>query len=214
MRALLVALALVAAPAALAAHKPPTSGVHHTTAGKAAAAKALIRPGDIGEGWTAGLTPKKVGALTCGSAAKTVEGAVETGSAVSPTYRAGSTGPFVSETAYVYSTAAGAQRFFEHVASRAALACLAESVAGGSTKNVTFKVTHSQQLPAPKAGTKAAAYRVVGTAVVTAQKVRVYVDVVLLYRQNAISELSWSSFLVPVSSSLELQVARAAAARL
>ena len=214
MRALLIALALLAAPAALAANAPPTSGVHHTTAGMAAAKRALIRPADIARGWTAGLTPKKVGALTCGSAAKTVKGAVETGSAVSPTYRAGSTGPFVSESAYVYSTAAGAARFFEHVANKAALACLAASVAGGSTKNVTFKVSHSEQLPAPKAGTKTAAYRVVGSAQLTAQKVRVYVDVVLVLRRNAISELSWSSFLVPVSTSLQLHVARAAAARL
>lgn len=214
MRAFIIALALVAAPAALAAKAPPTSGVHHTAAGTAKAKRALLRAGDIGKGWTDGLTPKKVGVLTCGTAAATVAGAVETGSAVSPTFRAGSTGPFVSETTFVYADAAGAAKFFQHVATRAALSCLAHGVAGGSTKNVTFKVTRSQLLPAPKAGASSAAYRVVGSAVSTAQKVRVYVDVVLLLRGAAISELSYSSFLTPMDSTLELRVARAAAARL
>ncbi len=215
VRPFVIVLALfVLAPAALAAEAPPTSGVHHTAAGTAAAKHALLRAGDVGKGWSDGLTPKKVGALTCGSAAKTVAGAIETGSAVSPTFRAGSTGPFVSETTFRYADATGAARFYDHVASSAALSCLAKSVAAGSTKNVTFKVTQSQLLQPPKAGARSAAYRIVGSADSTGQKVRVYVDVVLLLRGAAISELSYSSFLTPMDAALELHVARAAAARL
>ena len=188
--------------------------MHHTPAGGAVARRGLLRLSELGQGWAAGSKPAKVGRLTCGVAAPTVKGAVETGSAVSPTYRAGATGPFVSQTVYVYSRPAGASLFWRHVVGPQALSCLATSVAGFSTKNVTFKVTRSQALPAPHAATRAVAYRVVGTAVSTPQKVTVYVDVVLLLRGNAIAELGFSSFSRPVASGLELRLARVVAARL
>jgi len=212
--AVIIAVAVVAAPAAAAAKKkPPTSGVHHTDAGNAAARRALVRVSDLGSGWSKGATPKKIGKLTCGSAPPTVAGVVEIGSAITPTYRQSSAGPFLSQATYIYGGPAQASLFWQHVAGRSALACLAKGVAGGSTKDVSFRVTHEELLPKP-AGTLSAAYRVVGQAKTTLQKVRVYVDVVLIQRGAAISELSWSSFSTPVAASLERRVARAADTRL
>ena len=211
---IIVALAFLLAPAAGAAKsKPPTSGVHHTVAGTAAARRSLLRLSDLGAGWSKGTTPKQVGVLTCGSAAPTLAGVIEIGSAITPTYRESSSGPFVSEATYVYGSAAQATLFWAHVSGRAALACLAKGVAGGSTKVVSFRVTREQALPAP-AGKRSAAYRVVGEAKTGLQKVRVYVDVVLVQRGNAIAEISWSSFADPVAASLERGIARTAATRL
>jgi hypothetical protein len=206
MRAALMALVLVAAP--------PTSGVHHTPAGVTAAKSVLLRAHDIGAGWTTTAAPaKKVGALTCGNASPTVNGAVETGSAASPTYGAGAAGPFVTQEVFVYSTVAGAQRFWQHAVGKQTLACVAKSVTAASTKDVTFKVTGSSNLPAP-VGARSSAYRIAGQAVTQAQNVTVYVDVVLVQRGNAIAEVSFSSFQTPFSRGMELRIARAAAARL
>jgi hypothetical protein len=202
MRALLAAL-LVAAP-----------GVHHTPAGTAAAHRALLRRADLGAGWIAGATPKKVGTLTCDTAAPP-KGVIEIGSAVSPTFQSSATGPFVSQSAYVYSSAAGATKLFAHIGGSTAVKCLAQSFLGAdSTNTVTFTVTKQQTMRAPKVNGQATAYRVIGRASASAQRVRVYVDIVLIRRGHAISEVSYASFSVPLAASLEAQVARAAANRL
>lgn len=203
MRALLAALLVAATP-----------GVHHTAAGTAAAHKALVRHADLGAGWTAGATPKKVGALTCATATAP-KGVVETGSAVSPTYQSSATGPFLSQSVYVYSTAAGAATLFARVGGQQALTCLAQSFLGADPKGqVVFTASKQQTLPAPKVTGKANAYRVVGRAIVSAQKVTVYVDVVLIQRGNAISALSFATFSAPVSTSVEARIARTVSNRL
>jgi hypothetical protein len=205
MRAALIALSLLVAP--------PTSGVHHTPAGVATAKRVLLRAQDVGAGWKATAKAKKVGQLTCGAAAPTAPGAVEIGSAASPTYGAGVAGPFVTQEVFVYSTVTGAQRFWQHVVGKQTLACVAKGVTGASTKDVTFTVTHTASLPAP-AGADSAAYRVLGQAHTQAQKVTVYVDVVLVRRGNAIAEVSFSSFTTPFPRGMELRIARAAASRI
>lgn len=200
--------------ALLAAFLVAATGVHHTPAGTAVAHKALLRRADLGAGWLAGATPKKVGSLSCNSAAPP-KGVIETGSAVSPTFQGGATGPFVSQSAYVYSTAAGASKLFAHIGGSAAVKCLAQSFLGADPSNtVTFMVTKQQTMPAPKVNGQATAYRVIGRASASAQRVRVYVDIVLIRRGNAISEVSYASFSVPVGASLEAHIARAAANRI
>ncbi len=193
---------------------PPTTGVHHTPAGVAAAKSMLLRAHDVGVSWKTTAPPvKKVGELTCGNASPTVEGAVETGSAASPTFGADLTGPFVTQSVFVYSTVTGAQRFWQHAVGKQTLACAAKSVTAASTKDVTFKITRSTQLPAP-AGARSAAYRVVGRAVTQAQEVTVYVDVVLVQRGSAIAEVSFASFQEPFSRGMEQRIVSTAAARL
>lgn len=204
MRALLAVLAVAAA----------TPGVHHTPAGIAAAHRVLLHRADLGAGWTAGATPKSAGSLACQSPTF-VKGVVETGSAVSPTYRASSSGPFVSASAYVYSSAAGAAKFFTTIAKPQALTCLAASLTGGkATGGVIFSVAKRQVLAAPRVSASAAAFRVIGRANVQAQRVTVYVDIVLLQRGNAITEVTFATFSAPFASSDESRIARAAAARL
>lgn len=202
MRALLAAFVAVVA-----------TGVHHTQAGTAEAHRVLLRHADLGAAWITGPTPKKVGSLAC--APLTLKGVVETGSAVSPTYRQAATGPFLSETTFVYNSSAAAASFFGHVATRGALSCLAQTIEqGNANSGVTFTVTKKEVLPPPRVSAKAAAYRIVGRASLQSQKVTVYVDVILLQRGNAISELSFSSFLEPVARADELRIARVAATRL
>jgi hypothetical protein len=200
--------------ALLAAFLVAATGVHHTPAGTAAAHKSLLRRADLGAGWLAGATPKKVGSLTCDTAAPP-KAVVEIGSAVSPTFQASGTGPFVSQSAYVYSTAAGAAKLFANTSGATAVKCLAQSFLGADPSgSVVFTATKQQTMRAPKVNGQATAYRVIGTARASAQRVRVYVDIVLIRRGNAISEVSYASFLVPPAASVEARVARAAANRL
>ena len=204
MRALLAVLAVVAT----------TPGVHHTAAGMSAAHRSLVVRGDLGPGWKAGATPKKPGALACRAPA-TLKGVVETGAAVSPLYSASASGPFLSASAFVYDTAAGAARFFEQIAKPSALPCLSQSLATGkSAAGVTFTVTRRQTLTAPRLGVSAAAYRVIGHATVSAQKVTVYADLILLQHASTIVELSFASFSAPVPAATETRIGRAAASRL
>jgi hypothetical protein len=197
-------LALVVAP-----------GVHHTAAGTAAAQRALLLHADLGAPWTAGATPKKVGALSCDVPTEQA-GVAEIGAAVSPTYRESAAGPFLSQSVFVYDSSAAASRFYQDFARPSALDCLSRSVTsgGGAAQGVVFTVSKRQALPAPKLGVTAAVYRVVGRAVVKEQRVAIYVDVVLLQRGSNISQLNFSSFSASVAAADELRIARAAASRL
>jgi hypothetical protein len=200
--------------AAIFATLVATPGVHHTPAGMAVAKKTLLRRADLGAGWVAGATPKKVGTLAC-RAPTQLSHVVETGAAVSPTYRAGSSGPFVSGSTFAYDSPGGAARYFDEIAKRSALACLAQSLTSGSSNGgVVFTVRKREVLPAPQLRVSAAAYRVVGTAKVSAQKVTVYADVVLLQHGTTIAQVSLASFAAPVGKATEARIARAAAARL
>jgi hypothetical protein len=207
MRALaMVALTLAAAPAA--------TGVHHTASGMAAARAALLRTSDLGRAWKAGATPKKPGDLTCGGTPASVAGVVETGRAASPTFRASDAGPFVAQTSYVYASAAAALAFWKHAVGPQTKQCAVDSLTAGSTKAVTFTASRVSVLAAPPVGRHSAAFRVQGQAKTAAQRVRVYLDVVLLIRGNTITELGFSSFAQPFAHADELRIDRRAAARL
>jgi hypothetical protein len=207
MRALAtIAVALVAAPAA--------TGVHHTVGGMAAARAALLRARDLGGAWKAGATPKHPGDLTCDATSPTVPGVVETGRAASPTFHATTAGPFVSQTTYVYASATAALAYWRHAVGPQTKQCAAESLTSSSTKSVTFVAGPTSTLAAPAVATRSAAFRVQGVAKTTGQRVRVYLDVVLLLRANAITELAFSSFAQPMARADELRIERRAAARL
>ena len=204
MRAIVATLAAVVA-----------TGVHHTAAGNTAAHRALLTHADLGKAWITGATPKKPGSLACTGSA-TVSGVTEIGAAVSPTYRSSGAGPFVSESAFVYDSAAGAARYYERIARRNALSCLAQALTAGAsqTQGLTFTVTKRLSLVTPRVGVTASAFRVIGVAKTQAQRVTIYVDAILLQHGTKIAEIGFSSFAAPVHAGDELRIARAAARHL
>jgi hypothetical protein len=204
MRTLLAVLAVVAT----------TPGVHHTPAGMGAAHRALLQRADLKGGWAAGTAPKAAGSLACRTPSS-LKGVVEIGAAVSPTYRASSSGPFVSSSAFVYDSAAGAASYFAKIAKPQALTCLGEALtAGKAGAGVTFTIVKRQTLPRPRVSATAVAYRIIGRATVSAQKVPVYADIVVMQRGNAISQVTLASFLAPVAAATENGIVRSASARL
>jgi hypothetical protein len=210
---ILVAASALAAPVAAAAAKPPVAAGTHTAAGMAAARRAVLALEDLGPGWKAGTAGPATSSLGCGGATSG-PGVVETGKAVSPTFSRSAAGPFVSQAVFVYGSAAQAQQVWQQTVGKPALTCLARSVTGGSTKDVKFTILHALTLPAPGAGTRSAAYRIVASAHSKLQTVSAYVDLVLVGRGDAVTEISYSGFSQPIDRSLELSVARALATRL
>jgi hypothetical protein len=91
---------------------------------------------------------------------------------------------------------------------------VAASLRHGSGGGIRFATTHQGQLGLPKLGARRSGYRVAGTATTTAQTINVYLDMVVLARGRTLTAISLSSFSEPVTRSLELGIARRAAARL
>lgn len=203
MRAFLAVLVLAA------------TGVHHTAAGMATAQRALLSHTDLGSRWLAGTTPKKAGSLSCTGGTSQVRGVVEIGAAVTPTYRLSASGPFVSESSFVYNSAAAAGRYFRQAAQPNLSSCLVQMLTGGNTNQaVAFIPGTPEPLPTPRLPAAVVAYRIDGQAVATAQKVLVYVDVVVAQRGAAIVEIAYSSFSQPLRAVEEQRIERAAVARL
>ena len=135
-------------------------------------------------------------------------------SAASPTFSQSRGGPFASQTAYVFGSAAQAADYWRRVVTRRLESCVASSLIDGSGNGVTFTVDRKQLLPLPRIGDRDAAYRVVGTATVPDQRVGVYLDMLVVGRGPALSAISFTSFSVPPTRSLELRLARVVARRL
>jgi hypothetical protein len=204
-----VAAALVSA--ATAGTKPKTT---ITPAGTAAAQRALLPARDLGAGWTEGAKALKTESLGCGTGTKLPVGVVEIGTADSATFEQSGSGPFISQAVFVYQTPAEAFVLWQGVAGPAVLSCLAQSALSGGGQGVGLEVLQRQRLWRPAPGTRSSAYRIVVQVQTTAQKVRAYIDVVLLGRGAAVTSLSFAGFSEPMAASLELATARAAASRL
>lgn len=207
MRILLTALA-----AALALAAPAAAARRHTPAGDAAARRLLLARAELGPGWTAARSRPAVPALTCATAGPA--GAAEIGSAVTPTFRLGPAGPFLSEAAFAYRSAGDAAAVWRHLAGGAALGCLAQSVASGSTKTVSFSVRRREALALPALAPRSAGYRVVALATLQGQSSEAFVDLVLLGRGDRLVELSFSAFAKPLDRAAELALVRRALRRL
>lgn len=169
---------------------------------------------DLGSEWSSTPAARKVPEPTCPAFDPMLAGVVETGAASTPTFQKTASGPFVSETSYVYATSAQEASTWHKLATHGFLRCVATSLAQGAGQGVSFKVTGRHRLSLPKLAASAAAYRVSGTASQPGQSVGVYLDVILLGRGRAISELSFSSIQQPLSRKFELRLARTAAGRM
>jgi hypothetical protein len=201
-------LLALAAVAAAATHR---RGV----AGRTTARHALLRRSDLGSGWSQNApAPQHVPRLTCRDFDPSVRGVRQTGAAAGATFQGGSSGPFLSQSAYAYATPAERGIFWQRVVRPKLVRCVADALKRGSGQGVSFKVTGEHLLALPKLPARAAGYRVVGTASTTLQTIDVYLDMIVLGRGNAVTQISLSSFSEPVDRALELRLARRAANRL
>jgi hypothetical protein len=184
-----------------------------TKADTALARGALLKRSDLGQGWSSDPAPTHVPPLTCSQYSPSLAGTVLTGDAESPTFSDGRSGPFTSSESYVYKTAAQASTVWRRVVTAKLLRCVAAGLTG-SSHGVKFTVSRKHLLSLPPIATGRRGYRVVGTATSTDQQVGVYLDQLMLERGRMITAITFGTYIVAPSSSLELRLARKLAARM
>lgn len=175
----------------------------------------LLTRARLGSGWTTSASPpRRVPPVACGALGLKLRGrAAHPAAAASPTFREHAGGPFVAQTAYLYDKASQAERVWHGIVRPAQLKCMDRSIVGASTRSVRFTVVSGRRLAAPRVGVPSAAYQVTAIASSDGQSDNAYLGVVLLRSGRAITELSFSSFLAPVTR-LERRLAHQVAARL
>lgn len=184
---------------------------HHTPAGADIAGAALLTLRQLGQGWRTTAPPRQVPPVTCPAFDPQLPAAVEIGAEATGRFSGSSTGPFVSQQAYAYASSAQGQAVARAVMQRRLLACVAGSLAGGSTRQIRFRVLRRHGLGLPGLGVAARGYRVAGTATQPEQTVAVFLDAIVLAHGRTLTELSFATFFAPPPRALELRLARAAA---
>jgi hypothetical protein len=211
--ALLVACA-VAGPAAAGAGAAPHKKHHGPTPETLLARKVLLHRSDLGFQWTSTPASGKTPTLICPAFSPNVTSLPKPGAAASPTFSRAFEHQFVFQAAYVYPTAKQALTFWNRAVTPKLVKCVAGALTANSTSSVTFAVTSKHSLQLPAIGDRRAGYRVAGTATQPGGEVNVYLDMLVVGRGSGLTQVSFLSLFEPVSRSLELRLARVAAARL
>lgn len=214
LAALLSLLALVLASAAVAAgERNPRAERERLNArdGKLAAAVAVAKR-DLGRGWTASRVPKSPGPA-CKSFSPDLSRFTITGKA--HTLFADTRGSSVQSIVEVYANKAQAAGDFVAGAKPGATGCLREAFEYArqqAPKGVTLQFGSARMLPAPKAGQRAAAYRLVGSLASRGVSFPLYLDLLVVQRGRTIVALLFTGLESPVADRLKL--ARKVAARM
>jgi len=219
MRALLVAVVtvvLVAPAAARAADGQPTKAL--TKEGQATARSVLLKRDDLGSGFTS-VARDKDRHLPKGARCRALDETdlTVTGDAASPDFRLAQGPVFVTvgSTVQVYRTLREANASWSRGSTRETTTCLGDilRLSAGSKQKVT--VVSAKKIPFPSVSPKTAAYRIVlNVTVGTNQRVRAYVDAVILQHGRIQSGLLFTSFGTPVGNPDRIALAKVIAARM
>ncbi|MGH2888884.1 MAG: hypothetical protein ACRDNJ_04565 [Solirubrobacteraceae bacterium] len=207
----------VSSPLGAAASSRMSSPQAAATSSPSAAARALlVTRAQLGHGWTVSSpAPRRVPPIACGRLHVRLTGAATRPKAdATPTFARGAGGPFFSQAAYLYAAAAPAATAWRAVARRALMACLAQSLARGGGRGVTFRVTRRRFTRPRGLGAAAVLFSLQANASGAGQTDQAFLDVLLLHRGAGIDELSFTSLLQASPRALERRFGRAAARRL
>jgi len=217
MRVLVVSLlALAAVGSAAAANGEPRQAI--TAKDQATARSVVIHRGDLGNGFVAREGTSDDGlpkGARCGALDES--DLTVTGDAESPDFRFTQGPVFVTigSTAQVYRTAREAGLSWTRGTSAQTATCLADIVRLSAPKGQKVTVLSSKRIPFPKVAPKATAFRLVLTiSVGGAQKVKAYVDAIVLQHGRIQSGLLFTSLGRPVEQVDRVALASVVAARL
>jgi hypothetical protein len=219
MRRLLPVLVVVALVAPIAAHAgngQPKKAL--TKAGQATARAVVLKRGDLGTGFTSVARSKDQGlpkGARCGPLDET--DLTITGDAASPDFRYSQGAAFVTvgSTAQVYRTLREANASWSRGTTKQTTTCLADIIrlsAGGGQK---VTVVSAKKISFPSLSPKTAAYRFVLTIAYSGnQRVRAYVDAVILQHGKIQSGLLFTSLGTPIGNADRVALASIVAARM
>jgi hypothetical protein len=208
--ALVAALALVLAAGATAAGP----SVKVTSAGTADAKASLLTLTDLGKGWTGKATAASAPILSCTGYTPSFTGVVETGVASSPTFAASTSGPFLVEQTSVFASAGQASKVWQRAVRPGLLGCAAQTLGTLAAKGIHVTIVARQPLQLAKPTPHTAAYRVVGKLKTTKQTLTAYLDVVYVSRGASLTAITFSSFVKPVPTAVEVAIAKLVAHRM
>ncbi len=208
--------ALVVPAVALAADGQPRKAL--TKAGQATARSVLLVRGDLGAGFASTARdndrrlPKGARCDALDESDLTI-----TGDAASPDFRLAQGPVFVTvgSTAQVYRTLREANASWNRGSTAETTTCLGDIIrlTAGPGRKIT--VVSARKIPFPSVAPKTAAYRIVIDVTFGGkQRVRAYVDAVILQQGRIQSGLLFTSLGSPVDDSDRLALARVVAARM
>jgi hypothetical protein len=216
VRSLVAALAALAlAGSALAADGQPRHAL--TKKGQDIARSIVLKRGDLGQGFVAQPRPKD-DTLPKGARCDALDESdlTVTGDADSPDFRLASGPVFVTigSTAQVYRTVREANASWRRGTSAQTATCLADIVRLSAPAARKLSVVSSKRQPFQRVAPKTVAYRVVLSFPVQGQRIRFYVDVIIMQRGRIQAGLLFSSVGVPVDRSEQVVLARRLADRI
>jgi hypothetical protein len=207
---LLVALALCVARAALA-RDPRAEQVRLNHADVALAKRVVVKPGDLGAGWT--KKPLPAGGdetIQCPELKADFSKFTITGKARSA-FAAGATQ--VVSSVEVYKSRADAVGDFRAGAKPQFVACLRRDIENElGSSGLPIRITSARVVSAPRVGENRVAYRVVARVDTGAAPANIYADVVAFQRGRSIAAVSFMSAYKPYAR--QAKVATAVAARM
>ena len=198
MRALLAVLLAASVPA-----------VHATKAGMTLATASLLTQHDLGSGWAGKPTPQSGATFNCKGFSPSGAGITETGGASSATFSYGSPATiFLVQATSVYATAAQANTYWGRAVTPGLLSCAVQTLQALTTRGVSVKITQSGLLSFKTALAHTKVYRVVG--VIGKNKLKSYLDVIVLGDGPAITEITITSIETAPPASFEQILAHVA----
>jgi len=216
VRAFVAAAALLLAAPAMAADGEPRQVL--TDKDQKVARSIVLERADLGAGFTAQKRPAD-DPLPKGARCDALDEGDLTvsGDANSPDFRLAGPGVFVTvgSSAHVYRTLREANSSWTRGTTRQTLTCLGDIVRLSAAPSQKLKIVSSAQLAFPKLAPRTSAYRVVITiAAGSGQRVRAYVDAIVLQRGRIQSVLLVTSLGRPVAETEQRALAGVLAERM
>jgi len=216
---LVVALtaALVAPASALAGDGQPKKAL--TKTGQATARSVVLKRGDLGSGFASITRSKDDRNLPKGARCGPLDETdlTVTGDAASPDFRLAQAPVFVTvgSTAQVYRTLREANTSWNRGSTRQTTTCLGDIIRLSAGPGQKITVVSAKKIPFPSVSPKTAAYRLVVNVTIGAnQRVRAYVDAVILQHGRIQSGLLFTSFGSPVGDPDRIALAKVVAGRM
>jgi hypothetical protein len=210
---IVAALALVGP--ALAADGQPRKAL--TKKDQATARSIVLKRGDLGTGFVPQKRSDDDG-LPKGARCEALDESdlTVTGDADSPDFRLANGPAFVTvgSTAQVYRTLREANASWNRGTSAETARCLADIVRLSAPSGQKITVVSSKRVPFPEVAPKATAFRLVLTIAIGDQRVRAYVDAIVLQHGRVQSGLLFTSVGAPVGKSDQVALASVVAKRL
>ena len=211
--AALVALAVV--QAAAAANGEPRKAL--TASGNATARSIVLKRADLSPGFTPHTRPDDdlPAGVRCGALDES--DLTITGEAQSPDFQLAQAGILVTvgSTANVYRTLKDATASWKRGTSSKTATCFADIVRLGAPRGQNVKIVSAKRLSFPNIAPKTAAFRVVATLTVSGnQRVRAYIDAIILQNGRVQSGVVFTSLGRPVGQADEAGLAGLVARRM